>query len=221
MIKTILKIARFSKDGKLLEQREQESRSWLLQFIQLFYLQSWGAGSGGSLANVRDILNTLRTVKFGNSFVGGADFFLMAESTPGNTSIYLANYAWSNNPTGGFPQRGEDIGIVVGTDGGGVTPTSYKMGNKVNHGEGAGTLLYGGCELYGLTFGGSNGEFTIRRYFTNVAGGSIAVVEAGIYTMAVEVSTGYIFCIARDVFAAVTVHNGEILSVTYTPQITV
>jgi len=55
-----------------------------------------------------------------------------------------------------------------------------------------------------------------------VAGGSISVVESGIYSPAYSTADiAYIFCICHDVFGAVTVNNGQILSVVYTVSITV
>ncbi|MBA7627651.1 hypothetical protein ES703_35118 [subsurface metagenome] len=86
-------------------------------------------------------------------------------------------------------------------------------------------IEYGGTEVLSPIFGtlDHNGEFTIRRYFTNNSGLSITVNEVGI--QAVGESTGFVayaFLIARDVVApGVAVANGEILRVTYVPQITV
>lgn len=121
------------------------------------------------------------------------------------------------------PQKGEDIGIVVGTGGGGPATSDDKLATKILHGETAGKLLYGGTELYGLAFVGANGQFTIRRYFTNVLGGDIEVTEVGLYSpgFSTTAKSCYLFCIARDVFAHIHVLNTEILEVTYVPNITV
>ena len=212
MIRTKLILARFNKDGKLIEHREQESRSWLKHFFDMLYILH---NTNVSLANVNDIGGTPREIYYQ---LGAPSNTLQVGAPPGN--IFLPSY------TGGSVRpaydKGEKTGIVVGTGALAVTPLQDALQTKIAHGEAAGQLLYGGCELYGLTFANPNGQFTIRRYFTNVLGGAVAVVEAGIYTIAiVGGATAYNFCIARDVFAAVTVNNGEILRVTYVVQITV
>ena len=103
-----------------------------------------------------------------------------------------------------------------------VTPTDDKLVTKIAHGEAATQLLYGGTELYGLTYANPNVSFNIRRYFTNVAGGAINVTESGLYSPGYSANViSYLFCICRDVFGAVTVNNGQILVVVYTVQTTV
>jgi len=84
-------------------------------------------------------------------------------------------------------------------------------------------MEYGGCELSNLNFAGANGEFTIRRYFTNNSGVSITVNEVGIQSPGLVSSyIAHIFLIARDIVApGVAVADTEILRATYVPQITV
>lgn len=84
-------------------------------------------------------------------------------------------------------------------------------------------IEYGGTELVNLTFADPDGEFTIRRYFTNNSGQSITVEEVGIQAAGGDTThDAYAFLIARDVVSpGVAVADGEILRVTYVPQITV
>ncbi|MBA7552362.1 hypothetical protein ES705_44923 [subsurface metagenome] len=85
-------------------------------------------------------------------------------------------------------------------------------------------IEYGGCELVGITFVNPDGEFTIRRYFTNASGALITVEEVGMYaggTLYGTVPGAWAFLIARDLTGGVAVAGGEILRVTYVPQITV
>jgi len=84
-------------------------------------------------------------------------------------------------------------------------------------------LEYGGCEVVNLTFSNPNGQFTIRRYFTNSSSASVTVNEVGIQAMGQDTgSSGRAFLIARDIVSpGIAVAPGEILRVTYVPQITV
>jgi len=78
-------------------------------------------------------------------------------------------------------------------------------------------LEFGGCEITNLRFGtinAHNGEFTVSRFFTNHSGNSIAVTEAGM------VAYPGLF-IAHDTFGAITLTDGQLLKVSYIPQITV
>ena len=221
MIKTKLILARFSHDGRLLERREQESKSWVRHFFDLLYPMA----AATDLPAINDISPAARTLDgtpADNPSIKGPSPNLTVGSTPGNIQQLIKDGA-QDSYCSATPQKGEDVGIVVGTGAGGPTPADDKLATKILHGETAGTLLYGGTELYGLAFVHPNGQFTIRRYFTNVLGGDISVTEAGIYSpgQSTTVLSCYLFCIARDVFAAVHVLNTQILRVTYVVQITV
>lgn len=85
-------------------------------------------------------------------------------------------------------------------------------------------IEYGGCELLSIAFADPNGQFTIRRYFTNNSGGSITVNEVGIYSVGTDswnTHSSWAFLIARDPTGGIAVADTEILRVTYVPQITV
>jgi hypothetical protein len=84
-------------------------------------------------------------------------------------------------------------------------------------------IEYGGCEVLVPAFAAPNGQFTIRRFFTNVSGGSWTINEVGVYALGTHYSNEcWSFCIARDLVSpGVAVNNNELLRVTYVPQITV
>jgi len=84
-------------------------------------------------------------------------------------------------------------------------------------------ILYSGCEVYGLSFSHPNGQFSIRRYFQNASGSSWTVNEVGIYAMGTHSSSEcWSFMIARDLVSpGIAVPDGQLLRVTYVPQITV
>jgi len=203
MLTTKLIVERLNKEGKLLERREQLARSFILQFIGLLYIHH-----GNVTYSMDDITNTGRLVS------SNAPRNLLVGSPPGLVGLNLD----ADNSI-----VGEKLGIQVGTGSTAPTPTDYALETRVAHGEGADQLEYGGTEFYGLTFVNPNGEFTLRRYFTNVSGGTITIREVGIYAlgMTAPAAGAYAFCIARDVIVALDVLNNEILRVTYVPQITV
>jgi hypothetical protein len=89
-------------------------------------------------------------------------------------------------------------------------------------------IEYGACDVSGLTVANPSAEFDIRRLFTNRSGGAITVRECGIYAAFPDTYSGSFcgsggaVCICRDVIAPdLVVADGEVLAVTYTPQITV
>ncbi|MBA7677894.1 hypothetical protein ES703_86160 [subsurface metagenome] len=94
-------------------------------------------------------------------------------------------------------------------------------------GQSVGEFEYGGCELANILLTGlapHDGEFTIRRYFTNHCGQAVTVNEAGMTAAGTRYTTGYAwpFLIAHDIVApGVAVADGELLRATYVPQITV
>jgi len=199
---------------KLLEIRTQPSRSWTLHMLQLMYLYS---GYNSNTVTTNDISNTSR-----NLAAPGSNQFastLQVASPPGGAGVNVATGGQYRNTL----SLGENLGIVIGTGNTPVNPIDYALITKVGHGEGVGQLLYGGTEIYGMTFANPNGQFNIRRYFTNVNGGSITIQEVGIYAYGdVGDSTWYSFCICRDIVSpGVVISNGQILSVVYTVQITV
>jgi hypothetical protein len=211
MLKTFVKLNLYDKDLKLLHSQAQESRSWMLHFFHLLYCVM--GYSSNTLAAINNIAAVARTL---NACVGTATNLLIAGGCAGNLRQGRATDTTS--------LVSENYGIVVGTNNAAVTPLQDALQTKIVHGEAAGQLLYGGTEIYGLTFADPNGSMNIRRYFTNVAGGDIDVAECGICAQGYisVVPTYDCFCICRDIVGpVVTVSNGEILSVVYTVQITV
>ena len=217
-ILTTLTVEKSGNDGKLLESFTQQSRSWTKHFFDLLF-EPLNQGIN-TLASINDVTSVGRTLGQANT---ETNYNLGIGSPPGFVSAW---FEVSNGGSAGInsvtPYSGDAFGIVIGTDNTAVLPTNDKLGTKIAHGEIATQLLYGGTEIYGFTASNPNASFKIRRYFTNVAGGSISVTESGIYAPAYIGSGQFkIFCVCRDVFGTVTVNNGQILSVVYTVSITV
>ena len=82
-----------------------------------------------------------------------------------------------------------------------------------------------------LAVANPNASFSVRRLFTNNSGGLINVAECGMYMAGYQIVNAYnngnqgqvySFCVAHDVISpAIALGNGQVLQVTYTPQITV
>lgn len=227
MLTARLILERLDKDGGLLERREQPARSFLRNFIGLLYC-AHAQITYNAPYSMTDITGTARAVDsqaWDLSDSRAAKGNLMVAAAPGLAGVTCPNgnrYFRSNN----LAQKGENIGIQVGTGTAPPTPTDNALAARIAHGRATGQLEYGGCELIGIAFADPNGEFTIRRYFTNASGGSITVNEVGIHSIGTDSYTVslcvWAFLIARDVVSpGVAVANNELLRVTYVPQITV
>ena len=226
MLTAKLILERLDKDFKLLERKEQPSRSFVLGFLKLLYVPhaSIQSGTPYSMNDITDVARDIDSQGAGRNCKGT----LKIGSTPGDSEQFVCPGSnGANWPlTTQYSIVGEQLGIVVGTGVGAVTPADIALGTRILHGTQANRLEYGGCELVNLVFANPNGEFTIRRYFTNHSGGNITVQEAGIYAGGTKYVTNnagfsYPFCIARDITGAVAVADTEILRVTYVIQITV
>lgn len=225
-MKAILILDRLDKELNLLERRKLPSRSFVAGFIRLLYVAHAQIVDGAPYS-MPDITNTARDID-SQDYGAGTPWKgnLKVGSAPGSAEQLVVGSAKCSPPKPDLLIVGEDLGIVVGTGVNAVTPTDYALQTKIAHGRAATQLEYGGCELAGIVFADPNGEFTIRRYFTNLSGGGITVQEVGIYAAgthydANDGGNSWPFCVARDLTGGVAVANTEILRVTYVPQITV
>lgn len=221
-LRTTIKLRRFDSNFVLINEHEQVSKSWLKHFFDLLYEPLYYQNN--TLANIADIGGNLRTLI--QLPANGRGFLCnLLVSSPGGRANRIIT-GTNGGGTAGVANvneiDGQNIGIVVGSNNTAVTPTDNALNTKIAHGEAATQLLYGGCETYGLAFADPNGEFKIRRYFTNVSGGDVTVREVGIYSPGLVANdTAYAFAIARDVTADTVIATTEILEVEYTVQITV
>jgi len=229
MLTAKLTLERFDKDHRLLERREQPSRSFLLQFIELLYVGSAQILTGAPYS-MQDIANVARDVDSSSTTATGfRKDNLKIASVPGGAT-QLVNAGSVENAAADTIQnaeiQGETIGIVIGTGAVAVTPIDFALGAVINNGRAGGEMEYGGCELVNIAFADPNGTFDVRRYFTNLSGGAITVEEVGInaaggHYVSNDWGPVFPFCIARDLTGGVAVANTELLRVTYTIQITV
>ena len=229
MLTAKLILERLDKEGRLLERREQPSRSFVRNFISLFYCAHAQilAASPYSMTDITGVARTVDSQSSSNAFGRSSKSNLMIGSPPGFSGVQCAGGTPGYISVLNARVEGSKIGIQVGTGVTAVTPTDTALATRILHGRAATQLEYGGCELVGITFANPNGELTIRRYFTNLSGGSITVNEAGIHSVGTQYAGtadyyAWAFLIARDIVSpGVAVANGELLRVAYVVQITV
>jgi hypothetical protein len=149
----ILEMTLTDKNGKVVEHRRIKSKSFVRQFLELFYIQGSQVDSLADLwFTIRDTGNTLRNVPASSAML---------------TAVASAGTATR--------------GIVVGTDNTSVTINDYKLGAQINHGTGAGQLQYGGMTFAAPSIVGSISEYMLTRPFSNASGGGITIKEIGVY----------------------------------------
>jgi hypothetical protein len=151
----------------------------------------------------------------------------------GGTAIYVrgaSGGAWSVTAASG----NTSYGIVVGSGasaGSTPSPTAYKLIAQIPQGTSSGQIEYGAVSVGSPSQSGQTTQFTISRSFTNVSGATLTVTEIGIIvyvtgfamttvSTASAVSSDY-FLIAYDIpSSAISVQNGQTLTVTYTFSVT-
>lgn len=226
------------KGGKV-RHKEMWSRSFILHFIELLYVQH--AYTALTILDVGGIGRSLTLSGSGHDIYMYSKPNLKVTAPAGDAPYwsYVGNVGASYNYRMAISTQytGEHFGIVIGT---GYTPapatTDNSLISQIAHGWETGEIEYGGTEVCYLRFGAlgaHSGEFTIRRYFTNQSGGTITVCEAGIYaigaqSVATDRYTSYFwrFCIAHDLTnpgdpeTGIDVDDGEVLEVKYVLKIT-
>lgn len=151
----------------------------------------------------------------------------------GGTSIYIkgaSGGAWSVTA----PSGNTSYGILVGSGasaGSTPSPSTYKLVAQIPQGTSSGQIEYDAVSLTAVGVSGQTTSFTISRSFTNVSGATLSVTEIGIavymtgfamttVSTASAVSSDY-FLIAYDIpSSAISVQNGQTLTITYTFSVT-
>ncbi len=169
------------------------------------------------------------------TLLAGRPYFIAAIPTGGDAANKLL---WRYDNT--TPLNYDSMWVDASTSGiwgygtSGDSGATFSISNNLAHlfrisGRSDGEFEIGSCDGRGLTISNPNGEFTLQRTFMNNCGSSITVQEVGLTALA----NGYIAAtdsyeryhpvlVARDVVApGIAVAHGEILIVSYVPQITV
>jgi len=194
------------KEGKVTERREQQSKSFLKQFLDLLILQ----GSQVPVLHPMKITDTS-----GNDVeVYASSKTFAADAPDSDTLVEGTNY-------------GDVYGIQVGTDDTAPIITDNALGAKVardDGGHGAGTMHYGGMTFGAPTSDGTTSHFTITRDLVNQTAGAITVEEIGLVMLAIMWNTDgadlirYYFLVIRDVTGGINVPAGQTLTINYREQ---
>jgi hypothetical protein len=138
--------------------------------------------------------------------------------------------AWSVTAASG----NTSYGIVIGagaTAGSTPSPTAYNLIAQILQGTSSGQIQYGAVSISTVSQSGQTTSFTISRSFTNISGVAINVTEIGLVvnvtgfamtTVSAHTSvTSDYFLIAYDIpSSAISVQNGQTLTITYTFSVT-
>jgi len=151
----------------------------------------------------------------------------------GGTAINIngaSGGAWSVTAASG----NTSYGILVGSGasaGSTPSPSAYKLAAQIPQGTSSGQIEYGGVSVSSTSTSGQTTSFTISRSFTNVSGATLSVTEIGIavhmtgFAMTTvstnsAVTSDY-FLISYDIpSSAISVQNGQTLTITYTFSVT-
>jgi hypothetical protein len=188
----ILELIVKDKDGKVTEERVMKSKSFVRQFLELLWIQSFPIPEVAPY-NMRDTANALQ-------------------------NICESGYTFAANAGAGIIT----FGIVVGTGVVAPTINDYHLGTIILHDAApptAGRLQYGIVTFGAPASDATTSQFTITRNFANASGGLITVTEIGLYVKGWLLATTYYFMTIRDVIGGgIAVPNGQTLTVNYRPQ---
>lgn len=194
-IQMYVRIRVHDKDGNLVHDHQEESRSLVKAFLAGL-LGSMGNITGGLSATHNDIAGAGKTI-----------------SESGATNLVLFKAVGAVND--------DTNGIIIGTTNTAVDITDEKLVAAISDGTSSGEMLFG-AQTYDtdITISDPDATFLTSRTFTNSSGGSITVRETGIYGEIEDTTNSpFDFCIVRDVPSPVTVSNGSTCTVDYTFKI--
>jgi hypothetical protein len=151
----------------------------------------------------------------------GADTACTDTSNTSRTlSIHLTNDSRIWLFTAGIGDT--NYGNVVGTGDTAVQVTDYALQTLIAHGTSAGQLQYSAVTFGAPATDATGTSFVVTRVFTNGTGGDVTVKEIGLNAYWSPDTPIYYFLIARDILSpAITLANGEALTVNYTFATTV
>lgn len=188
----VLELTVKDKNGKVTDHRIMKSKSFVRQFLELLWIQSYQIPEL-ICYTLRDTSNVLQDI---------------AES-----GYIFACDALANNDT---------FGIIVGTGTTAPTIDDYAVGTKIPHGTGVGPpveLQYGAVTFGAPASDATTSQFTVTRDFANASGAAATVNEIALYVKGYIYNSDYYFMAIRDVIAGgISVPDGQTLTVNYREQ---
>lgn len=206
LVVTIEMIVR-DKEGRVTERREQQSKSFLRQFLDLLILQ----GSQVPVLHPMKVKDTSDN----DVDVHASGKTLAADAPDSDTLVEGTNY-------------GDVYGIQVGKGTTAPTITDCVLETKIARDDGthpADTMHYGGMTFGAPTSDGTTSHFTCTRDLANQTAGTITVNEIGLVVLAITWDTKivdliqYYILIIRDVITdGIAVPAGQTLTINYREQ---
>lgn len=187
----VLELTVTRKDGSVREHRLLRSKSYVRQFLELLWIQSYQVPELVCM-DIRDTSDVVRSI-------------------PESGHIFACD-ALADDDT---------FGVIVGTGTTSPDIDDHKIETIIPTGGGGGQLNYSIGTYGAPASDATTSQFTITRNFANASGGDITVNEIALYVEGYlfETDTDYIFMTIRDVIGGgISVPNGETLTVNYRPQ---
>ena len=162
------------------------------------------------------------------------NFGLFMDALWGSTTVSMTNTAGNgisvNGASGGTlavtaASGNTAYGIVIGSGasaGSTPSPTLYNLVAQIPQGTSSGQIEYGAVSVSSVSQSGQTTSFTISRSFTNVSGATLSVTEIGLVALIAgwnmgAYSGGTYTLISYDIpSSAISVQNGQTLTITYT-----
>ncbi len=195
IISAELEIEVRDREGRLLEYRKQESKSFVKQFIDALY----------GIMKASTVHDDIIEIKKTDGVMG--HFPILTSTTD---PLFKAEAG-----------AGDDrYGILVGNSDEAVAYDDYNLKGKISNGTGAGQLSYGATTIETPYKEGTEYKFRITRGFVNNSGASITVKEVGLACCWYAESED--FLAIRDVLATPTsIPDGASLAVRYYIKVSV
>ena len=191
----VLELTVKDKDGKVTNHRVMRSKSFVRQFLELLWIQTYQIPEVAPY-NMRDTANALQDI---------------CESC----------YTFASDGGVGIVTHG----IIVGTGNTPATIDDYALETLILHDAAPPTadrLQYGAVTFGAPASDATTSQFTITRNFANGSGGAITVNEVALYVKSYKYNVTYYFMTIRDVIAGgIAVPDGDTLTVNYREQVVV
>ena len=203
VLKAYVELEVRDKDGKVIERRKQESRSWTRWAYNTLFC---------NLACVDGHIDDNLSMKDTGENVRSGDLPAVLFRDHSCKASIETGYALA-------AAAGIDItGIVVGTGTAAESFEGYQLATQIADGTGAGELSHVQAEDYTVATDGTTKTATQVRYFNNNSGAEITVNEVALYVRMSPGAYNYMTC--RDLVSpGVAIPNTGQLKVTYTIEL--